>query len=69
MNSSSSTKLRKLSLFQFQRQKKAFYETEEIFSPYIVIVTCFCIVINYHCIAVNQTLTIWCKFALGELDN
>ena len=69
MNSSSSTKLRKLSLFQFQRQKNAFYETEEIFSPYIVNVTCFCIVINYHWIAVNQTLTIWCKFALGELDN
>lgn len=41
MTSSSSTKLRKLSLFQFQRQKYSFsMKPKKIFSPYIVIASC-----------------------------
>lgn len=68
MTSSSSTKLRKRSLFQFQRQKYSFLWNRRNFQPIYCNCNLHCIVINYHWIAVNQTFTIGCKFALGELD-
>ena len=56
MTSSSSTKLRKLSLFQFQRQRYSYLWNRRNFQPIYCNCNWHCIVINYHWI-VNRTLT------------
>ena len=56
MTSSSSTKLRKLSLFQFQRQRYSYLWNRRNFQPIYCNCNLHCIVINYHWI-VNRTLT------------